>query len=233
MLQACAKKPTENINFDAVLDGTAVDCGKEIETANGQLIQINDFRFFVHDIVITGADGKAFPFILSEEKLQTQGVALLDFEDGCHNGSLGTNKALNGITKAQKPWKKIAFKIGVPFALNHENPLKAEGPLTTTSMHWSWQGGYKFMRIDGKLDNESFRFHLGSTGCQGELNNIKSCKALNVGHLEFALTNQSTSIDLALLIPKKLHSGGCMSHGGNDCTDFFKTLGIIADHESI
>ncbi len=33
-------------------------------------------------------------------------------------------------------------------------------------MFWSWQLGYKFLRVD--TADDEFRIHLGSTGCQSD-----------------------------------------------------------------
>ena len=42
----------------------------------------------------------------------------------------------------------LAFDIGVPFAQNHGDPTLAASPLNLTAMFWSWQAGYKFIKID-------------------------------------------------------------------------------------
>ena len=56
----------------------------------------------------------------------------------------------------------IEFLLGIPFDRNHGNPLAAAPPLNVPSMFWTWQSGYKFVRLD--LGND-WSFHLGSTGC--------------------------------------------------------------------
>jgi uncharacterized repeat protein (TIGR04052 family) len=57
--------------------------------------------------------------------------------------------------------------MGVPFEQNHQNAATAGAPLNITSMFWNWQGGYKFMRVDGKTSSSAgFRVHLGSTACE-------------------------------------------------------------------
>lgn len=59
--------------------------------------------------------------------------------------------------------KSLSFDLGVPWQLNHQNPLTASAPLNVSEMFWSWQLGHKFLRFDG---SERFAFHLGSTGCK-------------------------------------------------------------------
>jgi uncharacterized repeat protein (TIGR04052 family) len=60
---------------------------------------------------------------------------------------------------------ELTFELGVPFALNHLNPLSQPSPLNLPAMFWSWRAGYKFLRLDLFNPNESWVFHLGSTGC--------------------------------------------------------------------
>ncbi|NCP66534.1 MAG: metallo-mystery pair system four-Cys motif protein [Paraglaciecola sp.] len=60
---------------------------------------------------------------------------------------------------------ELTFELGVPFALNHLNPLTQPSPLNLPAMFWSWRAGYKFLRLDLFNANESWVFHLGSTGC--------------------------------------------------------------------
>jgi len=62
-----------------------------------------------------------------------------------------------------KSGQTLSFDIGVPFELNHLNPLTAEKPLNVSEMFWSWQLGHKFLRFDSA---QEFSFHLGSTGCK-------------------------------------------------------------------
>jgi uncharacterized repeat protein (TIGR04052 family) len=80
----------------------------------------------------------------------------------------------------------LAFDVGVPFALNHGDPTLMGSPLNLTAMFWTWQGGYKFVKVDlatagqpitalqtasdhagggasGKA--RGWSLHLGSTGC--------------------------------------------------------------------
>ena len=62
-------------------------------------------------------------------------------------------------------YQALEFDLGVPFERNHANPLTAPPPLNAASMFWTWQTGYKFLRLDLGTD---WSFHLGSTGCVSE-----------------------------------------------------------------
>src|SRR5690606_39726454 len=65
------------------------------------------------------------------------------------------------------------------FALNHLDASTAPSPLNFTAMFWSWQSGYKFLRVD--TADDTFRVHLGSTGCSspGPSRPPTSCSAPN------------------------------------------------------
>ena len=71
------------------------------------------------------------------------------------------NPAVTGRV-ASAIYQAVEFELGVPFEHNHANPLTAPPPLNVSSMFWTWQTGYKFLRLD--LGND-WSFHLGSTGC--------------------------------------------------------------------
>jgi len=61
----------------------------------------------------------------------------------------------------------LSFNVGVPFAVNHQNPLLQESPLNDSSMFWVWRNGYKFIRWDMQSESgDSWSFHLGSVGCE-------------------------------------------------------------------
>ena len=79
----------------------------------------------------------------------------------------------------------MRFTLGVPFKLNHVDPTTAPAPLSSTAMFWTWQGGYKFLKVDmasagttavhghgaahgaghGGGAASGFSVHLGSTMC--------------------------------------------------------------------
>ncbi len=121
--------------------------------STGATIEPLDFRVYVHDVRLVGADGKDVPVTLTNDgKWQYEGVVLLDFEDKsgtCANGTVDVNTRLEGAAPAGK-YTGIKFKIGVPFALNHADVATAPSPLNLSSMFWSWNGGYKFARVDGR-----------------------------------------------------------------------------------
>ncbi|CCQ09215.1 hypothetical protein PALB_520 [Pseudoalteromonas luteoviolacea B = ATCC 29581] len=60
----------------------------------------------------------------------------------------------------------LSFTLGVPFDVNHFNPLTQPSPLNVPEMFWTWQQGHKFLRLDVAHEDGGWEFHLGSIGCQ-------------------------------------------------------------------
>lgn len=126
----------------------------------------NQVAFFIYDIKLIAAGDRAQSFTLDTSRYPDQ-VALI---------TLGLNQntfALQG-SAVSDTFNDIEFIVGVPDALNHANPLQASSPLNNSQMFWSWQQGYKFLRIDGHFEagdtkapttTRRWAFHLGSTGC--------------------------------------------------------------------
>jgi len=97
----------------------------------------------------------------------------------------------------------LKFDLGIPFALNHGNASTAPSPLNFTAMFWSWNAGYKFLRID--TGDDKFRMHLGSTGCDGGSPSSPptTCARPNIGSVILTGFNPSHSVivaDIAALL---------------------------------
>jgi len=60
---------------------------------------------------------------------------------------------------------QMSFNIGVPEQRNHQNPLQAKTPLNQSDMYWSWQQGYKYLRLELAKETEQWALHLGAAGC--------------------------------------------------------------------
>lgn len=126
------------------------------EAAPGR--EFRRLQFYLYDIELL--DEKGVP-----QPLKVAGpVALVDLA-----GSSASTRApsVRG-TLAGGPasnYRAIRFTVGVPFELNHANPLTALPPLDRGDLFWTWQTGYKFLRADFLADGKEASFHLGSTGC--------------------------------------------------------------------
>ncbi|WP_394832133.1 metallo-mystery pair system four-Cys motif protein [Pendulispora rubella] len=203
-----------------------------------------DFRFYVHDVRLVTRDGRETPVTLTQDqKWQYQNVALLDFEDksgSCANGTVDTNTRVMGTVPAGD-YTGLRFRLGVPFSLNHGNAATAPSPLNLSGLFWIWNAGYKFLRVDARVAQNTlladagdagdggggeagappvFPVHIGSTGCQGDAKDggVTDCSRRNVADIELAsfdVTKNKVVVDYAALVAgTELTAGGgmgCMS----------------------
>ncbi len=121
-----------------------------------------DVSFYLSSIRLFTAD-EVVPLILLPNDWQNDSVALVHLSSKQKEFSKAT---VQGLINANLNLKAIEFDIGLPFELNHAYPLQAQAPLNYSPMFWSWQQGYKFLRIDAKSQKQSWVFHLGSEGCR-------------------------------------------------------------------
>jgi uncharacterized repeat protein (TIGR04052 family) len=174
-LAGCEREQLIRVEFRAEANGAPIGCG------TGALA-LTDLRFYVHDVELIGADDDAVRLRMDEAApWQTDRVALLDLEDGggnCRTGSAATRTVITGRAPADD-YSGLRFTLGVPFDLNHANPVEARPPLDQTVMHWHWQAGYKFMRAGIVEGGRQTWVHVGSTGCKGRVGQVESCAKPN------------------------------------------------------
>ncbi|WP_438038350.1 MbnP family copper-binding protein [Sorangium sp. So ce128] len=205
-------------------------------------VGLNDFRLYIHDVRLRRADGEEVPLSLEQDELwQYQDVVLLDFEDRsgtCANGTEETNGVVRGTVPAGD-YDGLSFKLGVPFDLNHGDASSAPSPLNLTGLFWSWNDGYKFLRLDSvsTADDKPFLVHIGSTGCvAGAGGEVTACDRPNVAEIVFEGIDPLTTkvlVDYAALVADSDLSGsaddipGCMSDpSDSECLPLFTHLGI-------
>jgi uncharacterized repeat protein (TIGR04052 family) len=202
-----------------------------------------DFKMYVSDIRLLTAGGAEVPMQLTQDGTwQLENLALVDFEDqtgSCTNGTAQVRTVVEGSAPAGV-YSGVKFVLGVPFARNHADASTAPSPLNLSSMFWSWNGGYKFLRADFSSTGQpgGFNIHLGSTGCNGATATTPptSCTAPN--RPEFTLQlNPATEVivaDLASLVAatnvdinQATTSPGCMSAPTDaDCNEIFPRLSL-------
>ena len=189
------------IPFRAEIGGTPFSCMESYSGigSTGSTVQVADFRLYVSNVRMIDTSGKEVPVALTQDGTwQLGGTALLDFEDAtgaCANGTAETNMAIHGAVP-EGQYAGLAFDIGVPFDQNHADVSLVASPLNLTAMFWSWQAGYKFLKIDmatsgqplpppmpmaeGDMASQmakdkdkpkgpmGWQLHLGSTGCAAD-----------------------------------------------------------------
>ncbi len=203
-----------------------------------------DFRLYVHNVRLVSAEGTEVPVMLTEDGAwQRGGLALLDFENKtglCSNGTDATNDRLVG-TVPRGQYTGLRFTVGVPFDMNHQDASTAAPPLNVSTLFWGWEGGYKFLRLDGRTRGlpNGHNFHLGSTGCQlSGPNQVTSCDNSNRFEVELAdfdpTRSQRLVLDVAALfsgsnldVNEAQTAPGCMSASTDaDCAPLYQRLGL-------
>lgn len=188
-----------NIPFVATWQGVPIDC-----TSEGTAL--SDLRFYVSNVQLIDAEGRGHDLRLATEMgWQNDAVAQIDLEDGtgaCQNGTSDTASYVLGVASARE-YTGLRFTVGVPFRLNHENPLTAKPPLDDPDMHWHWRSGYKFLRAGVRTETDGFWIHTGSAGCAGTVGNISGCRfpnRIDVYLPEFVVGNDAVNVDLSALV---------------------------------
>ncbi len=240
-----------SINFDARFGDTAFGCGATAEGlgVGSSSFTPTDLRFYVSAFTVENAAGEQASVRLENDGLwQLPEVALLDFEDKtgtCGNGTTATNRVVRGQVP-EGEWTTLRFEVGVPFELNHQDVATAASPLNLSTLFWSWQGGYKFMRFEGKSTGlpTGWLFHLGSTGCESNDEGQVTEACTNPNRAAVELSGWSADKVVVLHLENLLAdtdldadgggAPGCMSADGDpECAALFGKLGIPGSNASI
>jgi uncharacterized repeat protein (TIGR04052 family) len=237
---ACSsKREPVQIQFAATWQNHAIDCDSD-QTA------ISDLRFYVSDVVLLDASGAEHNLSMTEDgRWQLPDIALIDLENGeggCVNGTSATNPALQGTADIADiaDIAGVRFTVGVPFDLNHANPLLASPPLDSAAMHWHWRSGYKFIRAGVRNEKDGFWLHLGSTACEGTVQNVSFCRNPNRVEVEingFSPASDVIAVDLSNLFRGVNITDGNLSNcssspAESSCEDPFSALGLPANEKS-
>ncbi len=233
------------LSFAAHVNGDAFNCNDSFSGVGTGATDTSgrDMRLYVHDVVLLDADGNETPLTLTDDDMwQSAEVALLDFEDGtgaCENGNAEMNSQIVGTAPAGT-YEGVAFSIGVPSELNHQDVTSpdTEPPLNLSAMFWNWQGGYKFIRAE-VVAGIQWNIHLGSTACTGdaEVGEVVSCSNRNSPRYELTgqdPTSSTIAFDLGTLLEASdLDANtadtppGCMSAPTDpECPAVFDRLGL-------
>ena len=221
------------LTFQLQAGGLPLRCGVEVASERG-MVSLRDARLFVSEVYLIDTKGESTPAALvADGRWQTREVALLDFEDasgGCE-GDTATNVSVR-VTAPPGPYSGVRFVVGVPFALNHQNPALAAPPLTTGAMQWGWRAGYKFLKVEARVGQTEARVHVGSTECQGSIGAITGCARPNRGAIEVRNVDPASAplvLDVLSLFPVA-DDLDCMGvHNDPGCSAAFRTLGISTE----
>lgn len=221
------------INFEAQVGNDPFECSRTytgLGSTGDAKASPNDFRFFVHDLVLIKADGTEAPVTIEDRDLwQGSGIALVDFEGGptarCFGGSEGTNTKVTG-TVAKGDYVGLKFRTGVPTAYNHLDPSTLKAPLNASGMVWSWLSGFKFI----KVELGAHTLHVGSTACSGTPPDDMSCAKSNRSEIilsDFDPNQDIVVADMAGVFSKvDLSTSQSCHSSGDSCISLFEAVGI-------
>ncbi|MFC6440815.1 MbnP family copper-binding protein [Pseudobowmanella zhangzhouensis] len=160
-LSACGSAPSgQSLSIELRWQGKPIGCGGQLD--NGW--QVQELRFYLYQLTASDDSGEHSLHVNQQadnESNVSAEVTLAEFS--CQAEAL--RAPLTIAPAIPEGSDQLSFVIGVPFELNHQNPLQQPAPLNRPDMFWSWQGGHKFVRLEMARADQHFSFHLGSTGC--------------------------------------------------------------------
>ena len=265
-----ATEQTLKIPFTAMAGETEIACGTSVSGlgASDTSGQFEYAAWFVYDVKLVTDEGDiATEMVANDFQNSDHNFAFLEYRNklgGCTSAVVEGEEALPmndtvtvKATVIPSEVKGIKFKLGMPYEANHVEETKFNDK-SVYAMLWQWQSGHRFVRVDLKTDTpfskpdsstaDVFNFHLGSTGCAGDLTGTDptdphSCAQPN-NDTVFTLTNDQFVInengtgtkvkfDYAKLVDgmdltkDEGGSNGCMSALTDpECTPMFYNLGI-------
>lgn len=250
-----------DIRFAGEFAGKPFSCAERYSGigTTGSTVSVTDYRLYVSEVALLRADGSAvFVDLEQDGRWQHQNVALLDFENGrdaCSNGTQETNDRVRGSVP-RGDYVGLVFTIGVPFALNHADPTLASSPLNLTAMFWTWQGGYKFIRVDLSTAGRpivagpspapsGWSLHLGSTACAAASRTSPAASCANPNRVTIRLPRFDASRNVIVIDPAPVLSAanvdvnapetspGCMAFLNDpDCLSVMPRLGLAYGGEA-
>jgi uncharacterized repeat protein (TIGR04052 family) len=236
------------IRFAAKVGDLDAACGGAVYTdlgTAGASVTINDFRFYVSNLRLRSGTDEVPVALDQDGTWQYMDVALLDFEDGTAGCATGGNSATNDTVRGTVPpgsYDGIAFDLGVPYELNHQELTALPSPLNVAAMYWAWALGHKFLRVDLSVQGGgAWNVHLGSTECDSPsppsappANGCNKPNRPRITLAGFDPARDTIVLDLARLVEQSDLSAnagsapGCQSFpsDADDCTPLFPSLGL-------
>ena len=153
---SAAKKQVVNFHWHSMV-GTDDAAFGITYTSNGVRFKLTDWRYYASNFVLIKEDGTEYPI---DGKVFLINIANSDY-------------SLDSVPTGN--YKGFKFVVGLDSATNHKDPTTydASNPLSiqSPSIHWSWNSGYIFIKIEGKYDStlaqtgaidQPFFYHVGT-----------------------------------------------------------------------
>ncbi|MFK7925249.1 MAG: MbnP family protein [Bacteroidia bacterium] len=130
--------PILSLKMTPIVDGEAFTLG-ETYTINGTAVRIDLLQFYMSEIGV-GTIGS----LETPEKYLLVKAGETDYEVG-------------QVTAGTK--LNLAFNVGIDSTTNHADPstYEADDVLAPQNppMHWNWDAGYQFIKIEGQVDTDN------------------------------------------------------------------------------
>jgi hypothetical protein len=150
----CSYAPDEILKIEIipVFDGQPMELDSAYTTQEGYQIKFSQLNFFLCEI--------------KNGENMLKSAALFDYRE--------TGTLLSETKGSFSDFESLDFQIGVDSARNHGDPSAIENTSVLNIsnaglMHWSWNTGYIFINIEGKVDtlangifDHNFSFHIGT-----------------------------------------------------------------------
>ncbi|HRI60019.1 MAG TPA: hypothetical protein PK228_09860 [Saprospiraceae bacterium] len=169
---------------------------------NNKKVKLTRAEFYISEIEIHHSDSTTMP--LTDEYILVNAA-----NPGAeHDLGQWAVDAAHGVT----------LHLGVPQSVNHNDPAAwpATHPLApqNPSMHWGWSAGYRFMAIEGKIDNNNdgvpettFEFHnLGDAL-------YKTVELTGIEEAENGVLHLHLTLDYIQLFKNMAMTGNLIQHG--------------------
>lgn len=172
----------------------------EVKNDAGQSLRLTRIAALVSGVTLVRADGS---------RIRLEG------QYGYFDGATAREMTLHGVPAGD--YVGLEFQLGLPAAVNHGDPSRwpaghALNPLTT-GLHWSWQGGYVFLALEGRWrergegDERGLLYHVAT-----------SERAMALGFAARFRIVAATRIALALDVSRVLRGRKLASTDGSDST---------------
>ena len=146
-------EPNFVLSLEPKFDGEPFEFGKNYTNHMDQTIKFESFKFYLSDIKLTNDAGSV---------VTISDVELFDLEN---------NHDVEQLIPAGI-YTNISFAVGLDSLTNHDsdpNTFAPEHPLSyAQNTHWGWASLYKFMQIEGRVDEiesdflqKAFSYHTG------------------------------------------------------------------------
>jgi len=152
-IEPISTEPNFVLALEPMFGGEAFEFGKNYTNHTDQTIKFEFFKFYLSHIELTNEAGSV---------IKISDVELFDLEK---------NHDVEQLIPAGM-YKSISFAVGLDSLTNHDsdpNTFAAEHPLSyAQNTHWGWASLYKFMQIEGRVDEvesdflqKAFSYHTG------------------------------------------------------------------------